>query len=72
MKDDEYVDTFCLRCKIKTPNLDERVEQLQMSILKSKCKICDMNKSQFLKKETPESSSSSSQDEPAPVKKRLI
>ena len=72
MDDNEYVNVYCFRCKFKSPNIDERVEQVQMTILKCRCEICNTNKSQFIKRETPESSSSSSQDEPAPVKKRII
>ena len=45
------IESYCLRCKKHTPNLDEHVEitKNHREALKSLCSICKSKKSQFIK-----------------------
>ena len=45
------IESYCLKCKKHTPNLDEHIEitKNNREALKSICSICKSKKSQFIK-----------------------
>ena len=48
------VDSYCVRCKKHTPNLEEHIETTKNNrkALKSICSICKSKKCQFIKSDT--------------------
>ncbi len=73
----EHDPVYCLKCKQKTPNVDETVIRKIVPHLKCKCGICFTNKSTYLKHEvmvvedsTSEGSTSGNETTEAPTNSR--
>ena len=48
------IDSYCVRCKQKTQNLDNHIETTKNNrkVLKSICSVCKSKKCQFIKSDT--------------------
>ncbi len=78
--ENEHAPVYCLKCKEKTPNVNEEVIRKIVPQLKCQCSLCFTNKSTYLKHEeviedstSEESSSANETSEPASnVRRRII
>ena len=74
--ENEHAPVYCLRCKEKTPNVNEKIVRKIVPHLKCQCSLCFTNKSTYLKHEeviedsTSEESSSGNETSEAPTNSR--